>query len=404
MYPGDNVSQSTSSYPIEDEGSMRTADECLDERVPKKCKGRKKKPSRPILKSNRAMTQNKTFGGNTPCKEIFTNKNIRKKKIKKTKKLKKKLCKKESYICDRCKSQDPCEMSFDRDPCDAVNELLRPVPAPIPSKSRNQSIRETDRVRKQQEPKELDLLLHILGSVDTVDADINFERMIYKHGNEENADVRKKADYELQKKLREIYCLLKYQKQMCTPCDVTVSPVNICSKNFPPCNSWEGIVQKFQQAFCCPVNPCCCRGCKKTSCKSISRRSCPPCSKICSRARCQSCCCVKCQPCCPPKSCASGRRTSKRSLRDDDLKFKSRMWLLDTNERLERKLSKLRSQEEKKACCCCCCDPTPYESHYSFMLWQMLMQSLVKALVESHPAVKQKDNVCQCRLQCLKLS
>lgn len=356
-----------------DDASMITADDCLDVIFLKKCKPRKKKLCRQRPRTNRAMKlskkaiqQRSAFYDSNPCKPLLKKKNLKKKKmVKKPKKMS--LCtnRKESYVCDRCKMQDSCyEMSFD---CDRGNPLISSVPGPTPT-------RPSTELRKQTEPKDMDLLMNILGSVDTVQADVNFNRMMYNQGDD-TSNARNK-DGELQKKLCHIYSLLKHRNQMCcSPPRCT----STCPRKCPPVNPWECIVQEFQRAFCIPSR---CRG------RKTSKRCCPPRSKS-SR--------VRCPPCCL-KSETSRRKTSMRSVRDKDLKFKSRMWLLDRNDKLERQLAKLRTQET------CCCSSPPCESHYSFMLWQMLMQSLVKALVESHPAVKQDDNVCQCRLQNLSLT
>uniref|UniRef100_A0A8D8RF03 Uncharacterized protein n=1 Tax=Cacopsylla melanoneura TaxID=428564 RepID=A0A8D8RF03_9HEMI len=95
---------------------------------------------------------------------------------------------------------------------------------------------------------------------------------------------------------------------------------------------------------------------------------------------------------------------SKRSVPDEDIKIQSRTWLLEKNQQLERELAGLRKQEKRMRMPFVCCEDQTeqvYRGHASTMLWEFLMESMVKALVESHPAVWEPKEVCQCRMQAM---
>ncbi|KAI5701490.1 hypothetical protein M8J76_001784 [Diaphorina citri] len=423
----------------EDELSMKTADECL------KRKGRRGKKN---LKTTKKVIPRKRVPGNfsddtmrtaldcIPGPTDICCKKPVKKKLKCKKKIGKKCAKRKtlpcelkrqmSYICEPCRALccdelDPCKLILERDLCDHVfksdtdihkqgAEFSRePTPltedenAGMPSQS---PVNGPDMLRKKTEPNDLDLFMNILGSENAGAADNTENEASEEITAKEKLGSLLNKDTKLQKQLERIYCTLKRQRKLicqedpgcalcCDDCDMR------CCQT--PCNPWESLMRKFQRSFCTLVKPCCCqpvcpgyvKPCK--SLRSVLSHSCVPCSKRCSPVRCKSSCCVR--PCIPVKRTVSGKATSKHSVNADELQFKSRMWLLDRNQKLERKLSRLRKQQ--KCCCCICCDQKEVQSHSSFLLWQFLMESMVTTLIESHPAVKQKDDVCQCRRQLL---
>lgn len=388
--PEQNPVPSSSSQP--DDDSMTTANDGMEVKVIKKYSTKRK----PIRQNKETLQQRKNglFRDARDC--VISDKFNKKKQLAKKMKPKKKKCLlKESCNCEPCTcySQDPCDVSLGS-LCDSENETsLRKTEAAStrPSSTRSSPL-------GNREPNDLNLFLKVVGEMDADVKDSKCNKIISANDldcTEKNDEKSILQNSEVEKKLQEIFCLLKNQRQL--SCQNSLDAC--CSSPFynrdmcHPCSPLENLVKSFQQL----MYPCQCKvDCPERiqSCKSLTRCSCVPCCKSNSVGLCRSACCFKC--CSASRRSVNKRQKSKASVNDRELKYKSRMWLLDTNEKLKRKLVKLKRRQEK---CCCVCYPTDPEGHFSFLLWQHLMESLVKALIESHPAVKKQDNDCQCRIQ-----
>lgn len=193
----------------------------------------------------------------------------------------------------------------------------------------------------------------------------------------------------------------------CSPCKRVLSSCKstVCS-DFSPCREvgWNSCNSSCKSSS--KKSKCCSNKRKYTS----NKRKCSPTkrkysSKMRKRSSKRSAfsCCDPCRKisCCDPsrKRSLTSKKSSGKSL---DAQFQTRTWLLEQNKKLERKLSKLKKQERCMNYHCCQQQAERnISSHSSFMLWQFLMQAMVKGLVESHPAVRGTEEVCKCRKQIL---
>lgn len=328
------------------------------------------------------QVNNFTSTARAPCKV-----NKKKKLVRKRLKPKKKKCqKKRSYICDPCRCDiNPCDFSSCYDPCDSEYETPR-----LTEVSARRSSKPVSPLRKQ-EPKDMGLFLNMLGEEKTEEnGGRSDDKMMISAKDfgctEGNVSKPFVEDARIQNKLLEILCSLESKKQLCCQeCPGECFPSS-CNRDFcNPCSPFANILTTFQQSLASSVNPCRC----KLSCagrnKSLSRCcSCVPC--------CKSRCCIDC---CPQKPSTS-RRSSKATVNDKELKYKSRMWLLDRNEKLERKLLKLKRKQKNF---CCECYPTDFQARFPLLFWRQITESMMKSLVESHPAVRKQASICPCRIQ-----
>ncbi|KAL1452191.1 hypothetical protein WDU94_006488 [Cyamophila willieti] len=284
-----------------------------------------------------------------------------------------------SSMCDplkaMCNPCDPCQLVLD---CDNTDE--------------HRATRRASLLRKGEEPRDLNLLRNILANAKTEPEDLK-----------NNSDHLGNKAKNLRKLLDGTEDLLKKVHKSCPQS----SPHTCCQQD-----PWQALLEDFQQNFYTAMGPCgsklMCPGIVKSS-QSVGT-CCPTCCRrllgtqrtSCCCNNCLPCCgrtasCIKCQPCCgrPPSCvttcppCCLSRKISTRSVRNDDLKFKSREWLLERNQLLQRRVDSLRKLQ--RDVCHTCCEKQEEQTlrgHASFLFWKFLMESMVKALVESHPAAR----------------
>ncbi|KAL1462827.1 hypothetical protein WDU94_014634 [Cyamophila willieti] len=376
-------------------GSMATVDECRSQPNARKCKDKKKYLKKETRKTNLKKSRTKLKTALRSAKRMVT-----KRKSNKPKKLNKKdfkgdtpnlLKRRVPLIPCRtvCDPNDLCNLVLD---CDSCNEYSV---RNITPRSNYTGAARCSKLRARSSDKdinELNLLINLLASAENGRRDPAIdgtENKTENLGRSFPCNLNKRID--CCKSLNLCYpdpcnhCC----SHMCPPATCGDQPTNILRNSF---------IHNFQERFCeQPKTSYCgmlCPACIKSSKCFL------PCNNVFCQGNCAcACACVKKSPerclysCSLCSSKSPERKILKRSVRNKDLKFKSRTWLLENNEKLERELASLRRQQRSTTCVCYEHIDEPNEQvsrgHASFLLWEFLMQSMVNTLVESHPALRE---------------